>query len=166
MANNEPIGVDVSGFLVLRDAVLSLLNGYPGLDGQAVTLSGLDENYGLSMEPESGALIYDKNPDILGGIHNKCQFPFYVIKRGATTSEYLKRQTMDFLETLGAWVCQEPVIIGETEYRLTEYPVLTGGRRITGADRSNAYGLTPNENKTQDWVIQVTVNYTHDFTKP
>lgn len=166
MDEKKPIGVDNPGFQVLKDAVLTLLNQYPDLNGQVITYSGLTEDSGISMEPESGALVYSKQTDILGGIHQRCQFPFFIVKRGATTDEYQKFTVSEFLDTLGAWLCREPVTIKNSEYRLTDYPELTGGRRITDIERSNSYPLEPNENKTQDWVIRVDVNYTHDFVKP
>lgn len=166
MADEKPIGVDVPGFPVLRDAVLALLNEYPGLNGRTITYGGLTEDSGISMEPESGALVYINQPDILGGIHQQCQFPFFVVRRGDTSTEYQKLRAAEFLDNLGAWLCREPVTISGVEHRLTEYPSLTGGRAIVKVERSNTYGLEPNENNTQDWVIPITVYYTHDFMKP
>lgn len=166
MADEKPIGVDVPGFSVLKDAVLALLNEYPGLNGRTITFSSLTEDTGISMEPESGALVYVQRTDIIGGIHQQCQFPFFVVRRGDTATEYQKLRATEFLDNLGAWLCREPVTVNGVEHRLTEYPAMTGGRRITDITRSNTYGLEPNENKTQDWVLPVTVNYTHDFMKP
>ena len=71
----------------------------------------------------------------------------------------------EFLTNLGAWICREPVTIGGVEHRLSEYPALTGGRTIINISRSNNYALAPNSNGTQDWVLPVTVAYTHDFKK-
>ena len=166
MADNKPIGTDVPGFEVLKDAILTLINEYPGLNGRIVTFGGLTEDSGISVEPESGALVYVQQNDIIGGVHQQCQFPFFVVRRGETTSEYQKLRVTEFLDDLGSWLCREPVTINGTEYQLSEYPQLTGGRKITAIVRSNSYGLAPNENKTQDWVLPVTVNYTHDFMKP
>lgn len=165
MSEAKPIGLDGTGFNILKDAVLTLLNQFPGLDGRVISFSGLIEDGGISMEPNSGALVYSEKADIIGNVHQKCQFPFYVVYRAAPTSEFLKMGVSEFLDTLGAWICREPVTIDGIAHQLTEYPTLTGERRITGVTRFNSYALEPNQNKTQDWLIPITVNYTHEFEK-
>lgn len=160
----KPISQDGAGYGILKDAVLTLLNEYPALNDRKITFSGLEEDSGISMEPESGALIYSESEDIIGNVKQECQFPFYVVYRTGATTEYLKMNVNEFLDTLGAWICKEPVTIDDTSYRLTEYPKLTGGRKITTVTRFNSYALEPNQNNTQDWVIPITVNYTHEFT--
>ena len=164
MEQPKPISLDGEGFEILKDAVLTLLNEYPGLDGRVITRSGLTEDSGISMEPESGALIYKEVTDIIGNVRQECQFPFYVVYRTDATSEFVKKGVNDFLDTLGAWICREPVIINQHLFQLIEYPKLTGGRKITGVTRFNSYALEPNENKTQDWLIPITVKYTHEYT--
>ena len=69
----------------------------------------------------------------------------------------------DFLDALGNWLSGEPVIIDENEHTLKEYPTLSGNRKITSIVRFNSYALAPNPNNTQDWVLPVTVNYTHEY---
>lgn len=164
MENTKPMGLDGSGFEILKDAVLSLLNQFPGLEGRKILFSGLTEDSGISMEPDSGALIYKEKKDIIGGVHRECQFPFFVVYRSGAASSFLKMSTVEFLDTLGAWICCEPVIIDDATYQLKEYPKLTGGRSIVNVSRFNSYALEPNQNKTQDWVIPITVHYTHEFT--
>ena len=164
MEQKKPLSLDGEGFPILKDAVVALLNQYPGLDGQEILFSGLGENGGISVEPESGTLIYATKTDIIGDVHQECQFPFYVVYRSGAASPFLKMGVNKFLDTLGAWVCREPVEINGTTHQLTEYPKLTGQRRITHVSRFNSYALEPNENETQDWLIPITVHYTHDFT--
>lgn len=164
MEHPKPISLDGEGFNILKDAVMTLLNDYPGLDGRVIARSSLSENGGISMEPESGALVYTEKQDIVGNVHQVCQFPFYVVYRTDATSEYIQTGINDFLDTLGAWICREPVIINQHLYQLTEYPKLTGNRKITGVTRFNSYALEPNANNTQDWLIPITVKYTHEFT--
>ena len=77
MNENKPISVDGSGFEVVKSAVVSLLNQYPGLGGQKISYMGLDENNGISVEPESGALVYTEKKDITGTVKQICQFPFF-----------------------------------------------------------------------------------------
>lgn len=165
MNEQKPIGLDGTGYEVLKDAVLELLNKFPGLNGMAITFSGLNADSGISMEPENGALVYTDSEDIIGNVTQECQFPFYVVYRSAATSEFLKLNVVEFLDTLGAWICKEPVTINNQAHQLTEYPTLTGERKIKSVTRFNSYGLSENENKTQDWVIPITVNYTHKFTR-
>lgn len=160
----KPISQDGEGYNILKDAVLDLLNLYPGLDGKTVTFSNLREDDGLSIEPESGALIYVEKKDIVGGVYQECQFPFFLVHRSNAGSSFLKMGVNEFLDTIAAWICREPVIISQTLYQLTEYPKLTGGRKITGVTRFNSYALEPNPNGTQDWVVPITVKYTHEYT--
>ena len=164
MEKQKPLGLDGEGYNILKFAVLTLLNDFPGLDGREITFSGLSEESGISMEPDSGSLIYVEKKDIIGGVHRECQFPFFVVYRSGAANPYLKMSTAEFLDTLGAWLCKEPVLIEETEYQLSEYPKLTGGRSIVNVTRFNSYALEPNQNKTQDWLIPITVHYTHEFT--
>ena len=164
MEKRKPLGLDGEGYNILKPAVLTLLNEFPGLDGREITFSGLSEESGISMEPDSGSLIYVEKKDIIGGVHRECQFPFFVVYRSGAANPYLKMSTAEFLDTLGAWLCREPVVIADMEYQLTEYPKLTGGRSIVNVTRFNSYALEPNQNKTQDWLIPITVHYTHEFT--
>ena len=57
MSEIKPISIDGGGFDVLKDAMLALLNEYPGMDGRTISYMGLGEDQGISMEPESGARI-------------------------------------------------------------------------------------------------------------
>ena len=162
--NAKPLGLDGEGFEILKEAVLAMLNRFPGIGDRVISFGGLTEDGGISMEPDSGSLIYKEKKDITGGIHRECQFPFFVVYRTGAASSYLKMSTVEFLDTLGAWICREPVAVDEVHYQITDYPKLTGGRKITAVTRFNSYALEPNQNKTQDWVIPITVHYTHEFT--
>lgn len=159
----KPIGKDVAGYSVLRDAVVDLLNKFPGLDGETVVFQSLSEDYGLSVEPEGGALIFTETKDIIGRVYQTCRYPFYLVYRSDTSDEYQKNRVSTLLDTIGAWICREPVEVNGELVRLNEYPELSGGRQITSVSRDNSYALVQNANKTQDWVIPITVFYTHDF---
>lgn len=163
MTERKAIKSDISGFEVLKHAVLSLLNEFPGLNDREITFSGLSVDDGLSMEPESGALVYSERKFIDGSVKQECQFPFFVVYRSGAASSFLKMNVITFLDTLGAWICKEKVVIDGTTYQLNEYPLLLDGREITEVTRFNSYPLEPNENRTQDWVLPITVNYTHVF---
>lgn len=164
MEKPKPLGLDGEGADILKNAVLELLNQFPGLDGREITFSGLTEDSGISMEPDSGTLIYTEKKFITGDVRQECQFPFFVVYRSGASSSYLKMSTAEFLDTLGAWICREPVVVDETPSQIKAYPTLYGGRKITKVTRFNSYALEPNQNKTQDWIIPITVHYTHEFT--
>lgn len=166
MEEAKAIKADNGGFESLKPAILTLLNQYPGLsEGEEILFNGLSAEDGISVEMETGALVYTERKFITGDIKQECQLPFLIVYRSHPTSEYLKISVNKFLDDLGTWICREPVLIDDEEYRLESYPELTGGRKITHAIRFNSYAMEPNENGSQDWVIPITVHYTHEFEK-
>ena len=161
---DKVIGRDASGFDILTRAVRTLLNQYPGLeDGEVIKFEELGKESGIAFSADNGALVYAESEDVCGGIHQKCQYPFYVVYRTAATKERLKLNVQDFLDTLGKWICREPVSINGTQTRLAAFPALSDGRVIKRITRDNSYGLEPNEEAVQDWVLPVTVQYTNDI---
>ena len=163
MSKEKTVKQDQMGFELLKDAVLDLLNRFPALNGRSITLGGLLQDSGISMEPNSGALVISEQKDILGTTWQMCQFPFFVVYRSYPDSEYKRINIMEFLDDLGAWLSKEPVNINGEEHILTEYPAISDRRKITDVVRFNSYALEPNDNNTQDWVIPITVNYTHYY---
>ena len=153
---NKPTKSD-TGERFVREAVLDLLNSFPG-NPSKIRYGVLDADGGISMEVDMGAVVVSEKNDIIGNVHQKCQYPFIVVVRGDASGEWQKIDISDYLEKLGSWLCREP----ESDTVAT-YPALTGGRKITDIERSNVYALVPNENQTQDWCLPVTVNYTHDY---
>ena len=156
MTENKPIKSD-SGERFVREAVLDLLNQFPN-NPSTIRYGFLDDDGGISMEVDMGAVVLFESKDIIGNIHKRCQYPFIVVVRGDTSGEWQKINVSDYLEKLGSWLCREP-----GSDTIAQYPNLSGGRKITGIERSNVYALVPNENHTQDWCLPVTVNYTHDY---
>lgn len=159
----KPIGVDVTGNQILTTAIKELLAACPALEGEAIPFEELGEDGGLAFSADSGALIISERRSITDHVYQSCQFPFFVICRTSATREHEKLRVQEFLDLLGKWLCKEPVIIDGKAERLTAYPKLTDGRQITRITRSNSYGLEPNENNTQDWLLPVTVQYTNEF---
>ncbi len=156
MNENKPIKSD-GGERFVREAILDLLNQFPD-NPSTVRYGSLDDDGGVSMEVDMGAVVLFESKDIVGNIHKRCQYPFIVVVRGDTSGEWQKINVSDYLEKLGSWLCREP-----DSDAIARYPTLSGGRKITGIERSNVYALVPNENMTQDWCLPVTVNYTHDY---
>lgn len=159
----KPIGVDVSGNEVLTKAIKALLASYPALGGETISFEELGESGGMAFSADSGALIISERRSITDHVFQSCQFPIFIICRTSATREYEKMRVQEFLDTLGKWLCKEPAIINGETVRLSAYPELTEGRKITRITRSNSYGLEPNENNTQDWLLPVTVQYTNEF---
>ena len=155
--DSKPIGMDASG-------VKALLNQYPGLkNGTVIKFEELAKDSGIAFSADNGALVYAETEDVCGGRHQKCQYPFYVVYRTASNKERLKLSAQEFLDTLGKWLCHEPVVLDGAQTRLTTFPALSEGRIIKRITRDNSYGLEPNENSVQDWVLPVTVQYTNDI---
>jgi len=159
----KPIGMDVDGYGILTVAVLELLNQFPGLDGDEILFEELGEESGIAFSADNGALVMTERRSITDHIFQTCQFPFFVIYRSASTTELKKLNVQQFLDTLGKWICKEPVTINGESYRLTKYPILSDDRKITRVTRSNSYGLEPGEDGVQDWLLPVTVQYTNEF---
>lgn len=161
---DKVIGRDASGFDILTSAVKSLLNQYPGLeDGEVIKFEELGKESGIAFSADNGALVYAETEDVCGFRHQKCQYPFYVVYRTASNKERLKLSAQEFLDSLGKWLCQEPVVINGTQTRLAAFPALSEGRIIKRITRENSYGLKPNADAVQDWVLPVTVQYTNDI---
>lgn len=162
----KPIGKDVSGYDVLTIAVKALLNQFPGLyENKTVKFEELGEDSGIAFSADNGALIFSETEDVLGGVRQTCQYPFYIIYRKSSTKERQKMSIQEFLDTFGKWLCREPVVIDGSEERLSNYPTLSQGRKITKVTRDNSYGLEPQESGVQDWILPVSIEYKYDFER-
>lgn len=159
----KPIGTDATGYELLAKAIKALLNEFPGLKGQKILFEELGEDAGIAFSADAGALIMAERISITDHVTQTCQFPFLVIYRTTATREFQKLNVSEFLDTLGKWICKEPVEIDGDFYRLLSYPSISDGRKITRITRNNAYGTVPNENKSQDWILPVTVQYYYEF---
>ena len=162
MSENKPIGFDVSGYEILTNAVLALLHQFPGRNGREILFEELGDS-GIAFSADNGALVLSERRSITDHVTQTCQFPFYIIYRTTSTKEYQKLQVQAFFDAIGKWICREQVEISGETVRLTAYPKLSEGRKITRVTRSNSYGLEPNEDGVQDWLMPVTVQYTNEF---
>lgn len=162
----KPIGKDASGYDVLTIAVKALLNQFPGLyENETVKFEELGEDSGIAFSADNGALIFSETEDVLGGVRQTCQYPFYIIYRTSSTKERQKMSIQEFLDTFGKWLCRESVVIDGSEERLSNYPTLSQGRKITKVTRDNSYGLEPQESGVQDWILPVSIEYEYDFER-
>lgn len=163
MEEAKPIGADVTGFEILTNAVLDLLSRFPGLNGREILFEELGTDSGIAFSADNGALIMTERRSITDHVRQLCQYPFYIVYRTASTQEYQKLQVQAFFDAIGKWLCKEPAVVNGETVRLTSYPPLSGDRKITRVARSNSYGLEANENGVQDWLLPVTIEYTHEF---
>ena len=159
----KPIGTDATGYEYMKKAVKDLLNTFPGLDGRKIYFEEIGEESGIAFSADAGALVMSERRSITDHIAQNCQFPFLVIYRTTATREFQKLTVSNFLDTLGKWLCKEPVEIEGAVHRLTAYPTIADGRKITRVTRNNSYGTVPNENQSQDWILPVSVQYTYEF---
>ena len=163
MEEVKPIGTDATGYELLTRAVKDLLNQYPGIGGQKIAFEELGEESGIAFSADAGALVMSERRSITDHVAQNCQFPFLVVYRTSATREFQKLNVTTFLDSLGKWICKEPVEINGMEHRLFSYPALSAGRKITRISRNNVYGTVPNENGSQDWILPVSVQYTNEF---
>lgn len=162
MSEQKIIGYDVTGYEILTNAVLALLAQFPGLNGREILFEDLEES-GIAFSADNGALIISERRSITDHVTQTCQFPFYLIYRTTSTKEFQKLQVQAFFDSIGKWICKEPVKINGENVRLTNYPPLSDDRKITRVTRSNSYGLDPNKDGVQDWLMPITVQYTNEF---
>lgn len=163
--NSKPIGKDATGYEILTEAVRALLNQFPGLDeGEEIRYEEIGKESGICFSNDAGALVYVEKRDILDVIHQTCQYPFLVIYRSAGAArERQKMSIQQFLETMGKWLCKEPVVIDGEPQRLGTYPALTGNRKIKRITRDNSYATQPQQNDVQDWILPVSVEYINEY---
>lgn len=162
----KPIGSDIEGFESLKRAVLYLLSSYPGLEPREIVFEDLQPgSSGLAIGANSGSLILTERVSITDHVRQTCEFPFFVIYRTSATREDKKLQVADFLDTFGRWMTGQTVTVDGINTKLTSYPKLDGGRKITGITIFNSYGIEPTEDGYQDWYLPVTVQYTNEFDK-
>jgi hypothetical protein len=163
----KKIRYDLDGIPVITDALISLLNDYPGLvDANEITFADLDEEGGITIVPISGAVIETEKTDITDHVTQVCLYPFYVIYREKDLSERRKIKTKEWLDNLGMWLERQIVIINNTEYRLEEYPDLTGDRKFLSIERQSPAYLDKNEeDATEDWVIYISARYQNEFDR-
>ena len=88
MEDVKPIGADVTGFEILTNAVLSLLNQFPGLNGREILFEEMGKDSGLAFSADNGALIITERRSIIDHVRQECQYPFYIVYRTASIEEY------------------------------------------------------------------------------
>lgn len=166
-SEKKQVRYDVDGADVLTATLRELINQYPGLDeGDEIAFSTLEKDSGKAMFPVSGSVIESDKEDILGHVTQICVYPFFVIYRAAGLNEDRKASVKEWLDNLGKWLERQPVRINNAEFKLDEYPKLTGNRKILSISRqSPGYLDTVNDNLSENWAIQISARYRNEFNK-
>lgn len=162
----KEIKTDVEGYEIITNALLDLINSYPELvkENIQVDFSTLKEDSGFSMFPQPSAVVIEEIENICGDVEQTCQYPFHLVFRVNTKAETRKIKTKDLLDNLGKWLEKQPVT--ENQHKLTDYPILTHGRKITKINRITTAGLdSVSEKGVEDWVIGISLNYINNFER-
>lgn len=91
--SKKPVKYDVDGYDAVTDALVSLLNSFPGLEeDEKIRFSTLDEDGGIAFYPVTGAVIAQEKKSVTGKVDQLCNYPFYVIYRSSIDSPKIKAQ--------------------------------------------------------------------------
>lgn len=167
MAEEKQVKYDIDGYEAVTSALRELLNQYPNLsEGDEISFSTLGEDSGKAMFPTSGAVIETERKSVTGKVTEVCLYPFYVIYRASGLNENRKARVKEWLDNLGKWLEQKKVLIDGEEYKLSEYPPLTDGRKFLSIERQTpSYLDTVNENQSENWAIYISARYQYEYHK-
>ena len=166
MADKKEIQFDVDGYNAVTSALKELLNQFPLLDVDKITFSSLGETKGISFFPVSGAIIELQRKTITGKIYEICQYPFFVVYRASGLNESRRAKIKEWLDSLGKWLEKKEIEHDGQTYKLEEYPLLTENRVIDSIRRNTpAYLDNTNEDKSEDWVINLSARYKYEYFK-
>ena len=120
---NQNFPSDVDGYDLITNALMSLVNQYPGMeDGEEFSFAELDDDEGIAIFPSTGSFIYDERESITGHVVQMCQYPFTVVYRASGLNQKRKINAKEWLDTFGRWIEGKTVTINGTEYALAEIP--------------------------------------------
>lgn len=166
MDDKKIVKYDLDGFSEITQAIMSLVNDYPALQGDEIAFSTLSEDKGKAVFPISGAIIEMEKTSVTGVISQVCLYPLYVIYRASGLSESRKMAVKEWLDDLGKWLERQTITYRGTEYTLAEYPELTGNREIIEIERTTpAYLESVESNKAENWAISISVRYRNTYHK-
>ena len=162
--SEKQIIYDVDGYDVITDALLTLINQYPALDGDVIKFSTLGNESGKAMFPISGAVVESEKKDIIGHVTQVCQYPFYIICRESGLSEQNRAKVKEWLDNFGKWLEKKEISVNEENHQLTEYPMLTGERKFLKISRQTpSYLHDATESMAEDWAIHISAQYQYEY---
>ena len=166
MSEKKEVVFDVDGYDAVTSALKELLNQFPLLGNEKITFSSLGETKGISFFPVSGAIVESQRKTITGKIYEVCQYPFFIVYRSSGLSESRKVKIKERLDSLGKWLEQKEIEEDGQAYRLKDLPPLTENREFISITRNTpAYLDNTGEDKTEDWVINISARYKYEYNK-
>ena len=164
MSEEKILGYDVDGEEAVTNLLSQLLNEFP--TSKAITFSNLNKDSGFSFYPVSGAAIHEEKEDICGTVTQICQYPFVIVYRQAPRLDKQKIKIKELLDSIGKWLEGQTVTIDSETLTLSDYPKLSGDRKIKSIRRTTpAYVEETAEDGTQDWIIQMNLKYENKFER-
>lgn len=162
----EQIIYDVEGFDTMTRALTSLVNLYPALPvGDEISFSTLADDGGKALWPLSGAVVKSEQEDITGHVEQTCFQPFAIVYRAAGLNESRRATIKEWLDDLGRWLEGQPITVNDVDYTLDDYPTVGSRDIIYIVRQSSAYPEPATEDRVEDWVIQLTAQYTNEFDR-
>lgn len=163
----QQVRYDVDGQEVISTALMDLLNDYPNLDsGDYFRYATLEGTKGKAIFPTSGSAIKEEFTSITGLVKQTCEYPFIVVYRASGLSESRKEKVKEWLDNLGRWLEKQEIIVDGERVKLDSYPVLTRGREFKSIARTTtAYLDSINNDKAENWAINITAVYRYEFYK-
>lgn len=139
------------------EAVYRLIKECPFIQEKTVKFDLLDiEEDSIAVLSTPGACIEAK--DILGGFTGS--LPFILGHKGRQNTDNRKIKTVDLLNNIGKWLGKETVTIDDKEYVLTEYPLLSAGRKITRIEQQTVPYISDIDEKSNiTYICTVKVTY-------
>lgn len=158
---------DVDGYDLVTAAVMALVNTFPGLeDGETFEFATEQTGEGVSIFPTTGSFIYEERESITGHVTQMCQYPFTVVYRAAGLNSKRRMGAKEWLDSFGRWIERQPIEIDGTTYVLPEWPDLTENRKIREVTRqAPAYLATVEDDKSENWIMDVVVRYRNEFDR-
>lgn len=167
MEENNQYLPDVDGFDLITKALMDTLNSYPGLEPEEqFKFSTVLNEEGIAVIASSGAFIVDHRVSITDHVWDTCAYPFMIVYRVSGLDSKRKVDVKEWMDTLAKWLTRQPVEINREEYRLSRWPKLSGDRTIRDIIRQTpAYLGSINEDKSENWVMQLTIQYMNEFDR-
>lgn len=167
MPTEQIVRFDVDGYEMVTAALMALVNTFPGLDvGEEFEFATDPAEDGVAIFPTTGSFIYDERESITGHVTQMCQYPFTVVYRRSGLNSHRRMGAKEWLDTFGRWIELQPVTIDDTTYKLEDWPDLTDNREIREVTRqAPAYLVTVNEDKSENWIMDVVVRYRNEFDR-
>ena len=166
-SNGQNVQYDPVGYDLLTPAIRDLMDTYPGLEtGETFSFSMLNGEFGQAIFPTTGAVVQYERESITGHVEQMCLYPFTVVLRVSGQTQNRKANAKEWLDMLGRWLEMQPITIGETTYKLDEYPTLNGDAKIMDISRTTpAYLSVTNADMSEDWVISIQARYRNEFDR-